>query len=543
MDIAELRQLARRLCAWLKLSRPATRYQQCLHYAAAVVGRHDWSDVIAAQAPAAASPGRFDEPGASRLARRLRVELGLEVSVATLLAVLSRPEARPPSLWPEGIEAGVYLITDPEAIVTAVAMYRVGSHHQPYYAETAHSHAPGASLLGPGGLARADLFDLPSGTLVLADAIELSERAWRDSIRRVGIACRMAGSQQLRVLLPVRAHSPQTELIDHLRLLARAAGRGCLEQLRDVLPERARQTRVVDWSRHESVLLPGRRPWALTRDDVYLPLEPLPAAVAEAIEAAVVDAPCGLIVVGKVGGPAQPAEELLDAMLAPTEAAGPAARIIDAVDGEAADPWATPWCQSLPWQPSIAAAYANGFRRMVINAPGLLTPDIISHADRACIIVSAGAAPDVAAALDTLASGGASGATPHTPVNASAHASAHACAQASAAALPLGRLLAVVGLLSCAARGRPREIVADCYVRPRHGEILDCPLGDAVDFVLRERHLAFEGPLADLLGSGQMTVDDVLYHFADVTRASAIRSLLMPVAGVTAAGRQQAAGG
>lgn len=522
MDIAELRHLARRLCAWLRGGiAPDASYQQCLHYVAAVVGRRNWSEVVALPPPGSPmSPPpparRFDEPDASRLARRLRAELGIEVSVRSLLGALSRPEARPPELWPEGIEPGVYVITDPAAIVAAIAMYRIGSRRERYYVETPSPHAPGAEVLAQGGLKGIEAIGLCSGTLVLADAIDLSEAAWQESVARVRVACEVAGSRHLRILLPVRAHTPPGETLAHVQLLARCAGRELVEQIRDILPDTGPRTQIVDWSKTESVMVTDRRPWALTRDNGYLPLEPLPREVADAVESAVVASPYGLVVVGKVGGLALPAEELLDAMLAPTEAAGPAARIVDRAGDHDADPWALPWCRLLPWQPSVAAAYANGFRRMVINAPGLLTRDMIDYADRACIIVNAGQTPDVAAALDVLARG------------ERRHHAVATCAPMSLRRVPLGRLLAVVGILSCAARGRPRETIADCYVRRQACETFTRSVADASDFIVDGRIVAFEGQLRDLLVRKVLTPDDVLYHFLDVSPRSRIRAALKP---------------
>ena len=544
MDIAELRHLARRLCAWLKGGiAPGANYQQCLHYVAAVVGRRNWSEVVAMPphgspaSPPPPSARRFDEPSASRLARRLNADLGIEVSVKLLMSVLSRPDARPPTLWPEGIEPGVYLTIDPAAIVTAIAMYRVGSKHERYYVETPSPHAPGADVLAPGGLGRPETLSLTSGTLVLADPIDLSEAAWRDSIARIRLVCETAGMHQLRILLPVRTQLPANETLAHVQLLARSAGPDLVELIRDILPVEKPRTQIVEWSRTDSVLVTDRRPWAETGDFGYLPFEPLPRDIAEAIESAVVESPFGLIVIGKLGGFAMPSEELLEAMLAPTEAAGPAARIVDSMD-EFFDLWAIPWGQSLPVQPSIAAAYANGFRRMVINTRGLLTRDMIDYADRACIIVNTGPAPDVAAVLGVLAravglgsrsDGGSNGSPDGSPgARPATSAATNAAAFGLRPYFPLCRLLAVVGILSCSARGRPRETVADCYVRRGDSEALDRQLWEATDFILADRVVSFGGQVFNLLHRKVMTVDDMLYHFPDAVPGSGIRALLQP---------------
>lgn len=94
--------------------------------------------------------------------------------------------------------------------------------------------------------------------------------------------------------------------------------------------------------------------------------------------------------------------------------------------------------------------------------------------------------------------------------------------------VPLGRLLAVVGILSCAARGRPRETIADCYVRRQACETFTRSVADASDFIVDGRIVAFEGQLRDLLVRKVLTPDDVLYHFLDVSPRSRIRAALKP---------------
>jgi hypothetical protein len=164
-----------------------------------------------------------------------------------------------------------------------------------------------------------------------------------------------------------------------------------------------------------------------------------------------------------------------------TEHAGPAARIMARHRSTPAKDWLVPEAiKALPFLPSIASAYAQGYRRMVID-PLLSKGDVLLDYD------------------DVLFLGGTYG---HDVANIALSLVARSGRKEAEV---LGRIVAVLGLLQMSSR-HGQVVASDLFVRGTLPGPAGTEYSEFEKFLQANRAVRWEEELASLLDSGTVTV-------------------------------------
>ena len=382
MDIPQLKLLAGHVRNLLKQADHSVSHNQSLDLIAALPGLRNWPEVQAFPDRVAAC--ELDASAAGRLAYRLKRRFEMHLNSQDVLTALvpKRPgSTSAPQIWPTGPAAGVYVTTSQAAIDALVARYEEVTDGAVLYAERAANGAAGAIDLGDYGLWSSGLDRVPSGTLIVVGPIELVQDEWERSTERLQMACTVADLSGHRVAVLAQTPTPEV-LCEDIRVMATTAVSEGVEYepaLRGVVTE---DGELVERG-------PFARPWPQIRPVpcVATP-EAIPAAARSLLEQALHGRKSGILVFGGDSVREHWAADLVEAGLALTEHAGPAARIMPRTRSTPAKNWWVPEAtKQLPFLPSIQSAYERGYRRMVID-PHQVEGEVLKRMAREVLFIA-----------------------------------------------------------------------------------------------------------------------------------------------------------
>lgn len=480
MDIPQLKLLAGRVRGLLQQSSSIVGHSRALDLVAALPGLRNWPEVVAFPDRVAAC--ELDLTSAGRLAFRLKKTFALELSPADLLSAMvpGGPGRSQASLqaWPGGPPPGVYVTTSAHAINALLVRYEEATDGGLVYAERAGNGWEGSIDLGEYGLWSPGIDRLPSGTLLVVGPIHLDQDSWDDAAERLEMACLHVLNSAHRVAVLVNTPTPDM-LCEDLVVLLRSP---------KVEPSDV-DTALVGLVSEDGELRP-RRPFApaypkpvQTRANDGL--EALPESTREVLRRELALCASGIVLFGTSEIAEHSAAEQVAAGLALTEHAGPAARIMPRHRGTPAKDWLVPEAvKALPFLPSIASAYAQGYRRMVITPHYSKADVLLDYQD--VLFLGGTWEHDVSdLALRLIAGGG-----------------------GRKDAEVMQRIVAVLGLLEVPSK-RGKVVASDLYVRGN----LRTPVGTKYEeleaFLRQNRVIRWEDELASLLDSGAVTVTGV----------------------------------
>jgi hypothetical protein len=480
MDLPQLKLLAGRVRGLLQQSSSIIGHSQALDLVAALPGLRNWPEVVAF--PDRVGACELDVTSAGRLAFRLKKTFGLEVTPQDLLSALV-PDGRGRTqaslqVWPGGPAPGVYVTTSADAINALLVRYEEATDGGLVYAERAGNGWEGSIDLGEYGLWSPGIDRLPSGTLLVVGPIDLDQDSWNDAAERLEMACLHALNSAHRVAVLVQTPTPDVVCQDLVVLL-----RSPKAESADV------ETALVGVVSAEGELRP-RRPFAAaypkpiqTRANVGL--ESLPESTRELLRRELASCTSGIVLFGTSEIAEHSAAEQVAAGLALTEHAGPAARIMPRHRGTPAKDWLVPEAiKALPFLPSIASAYARGYRRMVITPHYSKSDLLLDYQD--VLFLGGTYEHDVSDITLRLIIAG----------------------DGRKEAEVMQRIVAVLGLLKVSGK-RGKVVASDLYLR-RH---MRAPLGTKFEeleaFLRKNRVIRWEDELASLLDSGAVTVTGV----------------------------------
>jgi hypothetical protein len=175
------------------------------------------------------------------------------------------------------------------------------------------------------------------------------------------------------------------------------------------------------------------------------------------------------------------AAEQVAAGLALTGHAGPAARIMPRHRGTPAKDWLVPEAiKALPFLPSIASAYAQGYRRMVITPHYARADTLLDYKD--VLFLGGTYQHDVSDIAMRLIVG----------------------SNSQNEADMMDRIVAVLGILHLSARGR-QTVASDLFVRGTLPKPLGSNYSELEAFLRDNRMIRWEDELASLLENGAVT--------------------------------------
>lgn len=380
MDVPQLKLLAARTRELLNDSScpVPVGHSHSLDLIAALPGLRNWPEVSAFPERVAAC--QLDLAATGRLSFRIKKKLDVEYSPQVLLECL-RPVVglsvtrTALEVWPGGPRAGVYLTTSPAAIDALLERYEEATDGAVVYAERAGASHPASIELGESGLWSNGLDRVASGTLIVLGPIEFDQQSWEDATNRIEMACMRAFHERHRVAVLVATPTPDN-LIRDAQLMVRAIAPDYEEEIVGVVNGSGDLVPAAGPSYPANLTTQTGAPVA--------PLNALPAEAVAPLRQAFMTRPKGLVFVGASEIAEHAAIEQVAALLALSEHAGPAARIMPRHRSTPAKDWQVPDAiKALPFLPSIQSAYAQGYRRMVISSqytkPAVLEayPDVL----------------------------------------------------------------------------------------------------------------------------------------------------------------------
>lgn len=364
MDIPQLKLLAGRVRDQLQQSSCLIGHSQSLDLIAALPGLRNWPEVLAFPGRVAAC--ELETASVSRLAYRIKKKFSLEVGPKELMVTLAQGDGLPSfsslQVWPGGPLSGVYVTTSATAIDALLARYEEATDGGLVYAEQAANGWDGSIDLGEYGLWSSGIDRLPSGTLLVVGPLQLDQSTWKNAAERLEMACLHALNSEHRVAVLVDTPTPD-RLCEDLDLMVR--------KLRD---EESDTHTALQGIVTEEGELQDRRPFSRGYPkpalvSVQLGMDAIPRTALEPLRNELASRTCGMALFGASRITEHTAYEQLAAALALTEHAGPAARIMSRHRGTPAKDWMVPEpIKQLPFLPSIESAYAQGYRRMLVDA-------------------------------------------------------------------------------------------------------------------------------------------------------------------------------
>lgn len=380
MDIPQLKLLAARIRELLKEASCLVGHSQSLDLVAALPGLRNWPEVNAFPDRVAAC--QLDLAATGRLAFRLKRKFDLDRSAQQLLDAL-RPGGSQGghgvlNVWPGGPPAGVYLTTSADSIQALLARYEEATDGGVVYAERAAAHHPGAIDLGDYGLWSNGLDRVPSGTLLVLGPIEVDQGSWEDAGKRIEMGCLRAYSERHRVAVLIDTPTPET-LFEDARLMVQMAAENSDQTENDAEIVGAVDNEGNLVRQPAPAYLPAQRP---PRIAMSATLDALPPAAVDPLRRALAARRTGLLLFGHSDIHDQAAAHLVAASLALTEFAGPAARIMPRHRSTPAKDWQVPEpIKALPFLPSVHSAYAQGYRRIVIDSRHMKAEMLLPYPD------------------------------------------------------------------------------------------------------------------------------------------------------------------
>jgi hypothetical protein len=479
MEIPQLKLLAGRVRGLLQQSSSIIGHSQALDLVAALPGLRNWPEVVAFPDRVAAC--ELDATSAGRLAFRLNKTFALELSSKDLLSALA-PASRGESqaalqVWPGGTPAGVYVTTSPDSINALLMRYEEATDGGLVYAERAGNGWEGSIDLGEYGLWSPGIDRLPSGTLLVVGPIELDQQSWNDAAERLEMACLHALNSAHRVAVLVNTPTPELLCQDAV-VLVRSATTDPSDAVSALIG-------VVS----DDGELRRRQPFTTVypkpvQTRARVGLEALPPSTRDALRGELAMRSSGIVLFGTSEIVEHSAAEQVAAALALTEHAGPAARIMPRHRGTPAKDWLVPEpIKALPYLPSIASAYAQGYRRMIITPHYAKADELLGYED--VLFLGGTYEHGVSQIALRLIVG-----------------------SARREATMADRIVAVLGLLRVSGK-RGQAVASDLFVRGN----LPGPVGaeyEELDAFLRDnRLLRWEEELTSLLDSGAVTAAGV----------------------------------
>jgi hypothetical protein len=472
MEIFQLKELAASVRTYLDAVSVEINHSQSLDAIAAIPGLQNWPEVKSF--PQRVAAAKLDTVSVSRLAYRLERKYQHKAEVPELLALLSAQagevSAPAPDMWPSGPKPGVYLTTDPAAVDAVIRQYAEATDGGLVYTESLGTDYDGAIDLGDSGLWSLGLDRIPSGTLIVVGPVRLDQESWEDAAGRVGKACSTAIFGRHRVVVLVE--TPDVEnLAADVCLLAKEweAGQdvskaviGWVSAQGDMSVGRVRR----DWTRHESVPAPKSK-------SIF------PSQVIELLKASIKGRQGGILAFGSGDGTDNPASELVPSVLPLTDRFGPAARILPRHRGTMEKFDRVPEAvRRLPFLPSVESAYAQGYRRFVIDPNYTSGETIAKHVHDSIFLVPTYASDVESVVMSALRSQLSTGWEE-----------------------ALGHLLAAV---SVAGFGPDSSLppLCDLYVQPAGPIVVGPGVDDIYDFPMAKRVLRQEDQLALLVAEG-----------------------------------------
>ena len=334
---------------------------------------------------------------ADRLAKRIAKLHALNLPCDELRQALEPSVASALNVWPDGPVPGVYVTTSQEAIDAAIAKYEAATDGALLYTENAGRSSDATIDLGEYGLFSRGMDRLPSGTLVVVGQLSLTQESWDDNKDRLNAAANLAYSSSLRIAVLAETPLPEN-LHSDIDLLLRSDDDGLDSDPVDVLG-------VVTASGDLQVVQPFVQRRLAPSDGQRLTTnQRLPRVLEAALQQAVAKRLYGIIVLG-ITSSDKPRKALLEAVLPLTEHAGPAVRIQPTFrSGYGKDDTPlSPHFEGLPIFPSIESAYADGFRRMVIeSAHHGASKAMAEHAHDTCFLLTSYSTEVAGAWLDAM---------------------------------------------------------------------------------------------------------------------------------------------
>ncbi|KQZ27054.1 hypothetical protein [Duganella sp. Root1480D1] len=283
-----------------------------------------------------------------------------------------------PEVWPAGPAPGVYLTTSQGAIDALIAQYEEATDGALMYAERAGNRHDGAIDLGDSGLWSSGMDRVPSGALLVVGPIELDEESWSDARERVIMACYRAANTRHRVAILFDTPAPE-------HLGADATLLASTEDDPDLGDE------IVGMVMEDGALLAGveRRYGPLVhRRSNSSKIDCLPARVTEQLRGALAKRQTGILAFGSMADVENPGTDLAVAGLLLTDHLGPAARIMPRHRSTMSKFDLVPESiGQLPFLPSLESAYAQGYRRFIID-PRYSKPDVSSGYVHDCLLIA-----------------------------------------------------------------------------------------------------------------------------------------------------------
>lgn len=363
MDTQQLKLLAGRLRGVLDERGVSIVHGQALDLIAAVPGLRNWPEVMAF--PDRVLACELDPTTAGRLAFRVKRKHDAELSADELLSALRPPTSAKqygiPAVWPGGPTPGVYVTTSKAAINALLAQYEEATDGGLVYAERAGSHWDGSINLGDHGFWSRGMDRVPSGTLFVLGPLELNQQYWSESSEHLEGACQQVLAYGHRIAVLVDTPD-ETSLFEDLALMV---------QLQ--MPEGDDADMALAGVIAENGDLEPRVPFAHSRTPpMALPSlatpNAIPPSVLPRLRQALVGKSHGVLAFGNPDFEEHPAADMVASALALTEALGPVARIKARNRSTPAKDLLVPEAiKQLPVLSSVQAAYAQGYRRMIVQ--------------------------------------------------------------------------------------------------------------------------------------------------------------------------------
>jgi hypothetical protein len=470
MDTQQLKELAARLRVLLQDAGVEIGHGQALDLSASLVGLRNWPEVQAF--PQRVKTQELDLSATARLAYRLAHKYKHEASSAELLQLLLPPSnvqnVSPLQIWPAGPAAGVYITTSQAAIDALVEQYQEATDGAVFYAERAGTKHDAAINLGDDGLWSSGLERIPSGTLIVLGPVELDQQSWSEASDRVEMACIRAETSGHRVAILFDTPMPSLLAADTTTMLIDKG----YDDLQDYL---------VGTVAEDGTLQPGvlQQYSAPLKGSAVTDTRSLPIPVVEQLKAVLAKRGRGIIALGSVEDVENHGATIAEAVLALTEHLGLAARIMPRHRSTMSKFDQVPVAVGqLPFLTSVESAYAQGYRRFLVD-PRYTKTDVIARFVEDSLFIAC----TFAATVDDLAM--------------------HTVEPKGREASMLPWLLAAVVVAPVQTK-MEREILTDLYIGVEDAHV---DKGDhAFDFVARHRTMRIEDQFKALVERGEIDI-------------------------------------
>lgn len=359
MNIQQLKQMAGRVRALLESASIHVGHSQALDLSAALAGLRNWPEVLAFSQRG--QTVELDLVAVARLVYRLEHKHCYSITAAGLLQFLlppaERTHANVPQVWPSGPAPGVYLATSAVAVAALIERYQEATDGEVFFAERAAADHDAAIDLGENGLWSKGLERVSSGTLIVLGPVELDQQSWQDAGARLEMACLHACNSRHRVVVLFDTPMPDQLAADATLLIVERDASGLYVHLAGM---------VSDQGELVPGLVGGYLPPIVS--PAIASMTALPVTVVEHLTAALAGRSTGILAVGSDTVSENPGADMAEAALALTDHMGAAARIMprhrSTMDKFDQVP---PAVRQLPFLPSVESAYAQGYRRFVID--------------------------------------------------------------------------------------------------------------------------------------------------------------------------------